>query len=786
MTPLTKKMFRDLWHHRGQMISIAAVVATAIMTVLSMRGVYESLVTSRDAYYETSKFPDVWVQLERAPESLRKQIAEIPGVASVDTRVSFLATINLDQIEKPASGLFVSIDNPDAMLGRLHLRSGRFVRKWDRDKVLLSEKFAITNSFEEGDSIEVVINGQLRAMEVVGVAISPEHMYIVPPGSFFPDNEAFGIVWMGRQTLSALDNMESAFSEAVLTLQAGAVEEQVKADLDELLIPYGGRGSYGRPMQISHQYLENELKQNKTMGTAIPAVFLAVVAFLLNIVLRRLISTQRQEIAVLKAFGYSNADIGRFYFQFSLVAVLVGALVGLFVGVWLGDVMIEMYKEFFVFPNLQYKLSGSLLFFALLVSILAATVGALGGVRNAVALPPAEAMRPQAPARFHPGIFERMGLGTYLSAATRMVLRNIERRPMKSILSALGVSFSVAILIIGLFMFDGVEYMMNLQFNVAQREDISISFNRPLTPDVELDILRIPGVAVAEPFRMVPARFHSGHLKKEAGITGRSVAHELQRIITADGDIIPLPLSGIVISKFMADHLQVRRGDRVSVEILEGRRPWREVEIVEVVEDFMGVSAYMEIGQLHRLVGGARSVSGANVKVALGQQEKVSRTLSDLPAVAGVASPRSTYEIFQKRMSEGLFIGIFFLIGFSSVIAVSVIYNGARISLSERGRELASLRVLGFSKREVAVLLFAEQGIITFLAIPIGWYIGYLLSQAIALSLITESYRIPLMINFDTYVYAAGITLIAAIGSSWLVRRRLDRYDLISVLKTRD
>jgi len=768
------------------MISIAAVVATAIMTVLSMRGTYESLVYSRDTFYEDSRFPEVWANLERAPETLRSQIRNIEGVSATDTRVTFMANLSIETLNEPATGLFVSIERHEDMLGKLHLRSGRFVESADRDQAVVSEKFAGSHGFTEGDQIQAVINGQLRSLEIVGIAISPEHMYPLAPGSIFPDDTTFGIIWMGRGALSSLYDMEGAFNEVVLTLSAHANEERVKVELDDLLKAYGGQGSYGRPLQISHQFLENELNQNRTTGTMIPAVFLAVVAFLLNIVLRRLIATQRQEIAVLKAFGYSNGDIGMFYFQYALVAVLAGAVVGVVIGAWLGEVMVEMYKQFFVFPDLAYRLSPGLVIFALGVSAAAASLGALGGMRRAVALPPAEAMRPQAPARFKPGIVERIGLGKHLSSAARMVVRNIERRPMKSVFSALGVSFSVAILVVGMFMFDAVDYMMELQFGVIQREDVSVSFNRPLSQDVEYELLRIDGVMGAEVFRAVPVRFRNGHLKREAGITGRHQDDELQRIVTESGEIIPLPLEGLVISRYLADELNITQGERINVEVLEGSRRVESILVIDIVDDFLGVSAYMEIGALHRLVGGARSVSGANLKLVSGTRERVSTTLSDLPAVAGVSNPGKMYESFKSQMDQGLLVGVLFLVGFSSIIAVAVIYNGARIALSERGRELASLRVLGFTKQEVAILLFSEQGLITLVSIPIGWYLGYLLADATVSSLVSETYRMPLIVDSGTFAISAVITIIAAIGSSLIVRRRLNNYDLISVLKTRD
>ncbi len=786
MNALTRKLFRDIWHHRGQMVSIAAVTATALMTVLTMRGTYESLYHAKASYYQASHFPDLWANVERAPETIVNQLRAIDGVSAVDTRITFSSTLDLHREGAPAIGRFYSASPEKEMLGALHVKSGEWLQEGDRDGVLLSEKFAIANAFSVGDTLQALLNGRLRHFLVKGTAISPEHSYAVPQGSLFPDDEQYGVLWMSRKAMSAAFDMEGAFNEAAFTLTRQGDIRHVQSEIDRILKPYGGQGSYTRENQISDQILESELQSNRQTGTMIPAIFLGVVAFLLNLVLRRLISTQRQEIAVLKAFGYGNTAVGWFYVRFALLPVLAGSLVGIVSGIWLGGLMISVYKDYFDFPDLTYQLSGTLLVIALSVSIISALVGALGAVRKAVSLPPAEAMRPQAPARFTKGMIGQFKALQKMPAAFRMVLRNIERRPVKTIFSSLGVAFSVAILVIGMFMFDGMYYMMNLQFNVAQREDLTLTFNRPLAETASFDLATLEGVRKIETSRMVPARLFAGPLKKEIVITGRRTDHELNRIVDASGAILALPLNGLVISKFLADDLGIAQGQQVQLEFLEGSRRFVWTQVVGIVDDFLGINAYMEIGKLNQMVGGPKMITGANLSVGGDRQDGVANYLSKVPVVANVSSPSRGFKLFEKQMSESLFISIFFLIGFSSVISIAVIYNGARIALSERGRELASLRVLGFSKKEVAVLLFSEQGLITLLSIPIGWFIGKELGRILLEQVASETYRIPFILDWQTYFYSALITVIAAIGSSLIVRRRLNNYDLISVLKTRD
>ena len=787
MRAINRKLLREIWKHRGQMLSIAALVAVGVMTVLTLRGSYESLALSRDLYYRDARFPQVWAQLKRAPERLRREIENILGVAAVETRVTLTATLDLPDLDVPALGRFISIpDERTPMLGDIHIRSGRYISARHRTEVLVSDKFAKANEFRFGDTFKAIINGSQRDLAVVGTAISPEHSYPVPPGSIFPEDHRYGIIWMSRAVLASALDMEGAFNEVVLSLAPGVRPETVIERLDRLLEPYGGLGAYGREHQQSHLILNNELESNRTMGTVIPAVFLGIAAFLLNLVLGRMISTQRTEIAVLKAFGYSNAEVGGHFFRFAMAAVLAGALVGVGAGIWLGRAMIDLYGVYFDFPRLRYELSWSLVIIAAGVSMAAAGAGALGAVRRAVSLPPAEAMRPEPPATFHAGLLERLGLGKMLPAAGRMILRNMERQPMRGVISTVGISFAVAILVIGMFMFDGVAYMMDIQFRTAQREDIALSFSRPVSETARYDLAHLDGVTRVEPYRAVPVRLRSGHVDKELAITGLEQDSRLRQIVTTGGGRQPLPPEGLMVSEILADQLSIAAGDDVDVEMLEGKRLTARIPVAGVVEDFVGVAAYMDIDALHGLTRGPRTITGAFLSVDEEERAALNKRLKSLPGVSGVVSPGETLASFEKQMADQLFISVFFILGFSSVIAVAVIYNGARVALSERGRELASLRVLGFTRTEVAVLLLGEQGITTLAAIPLGWLVGYWMAAGVVAGLQSETYRIPLVVSTTTYFWAAVITIAAALASGWIVRRRLDSMDLIEVLKTRE
>ena len=609
---LHRKMLRELWRLRAQLLSIGLVVATGVVTVVTMRGTYEALFDARADYYRDYRLADVWSSLEQAPETVREKIQEVPGVSAVATRVSSYANLDLPWLDAPGVGLFVSVpDRGRPTLNDIHLIHGRYLAPGRSDEVIASETFFAANDLALGDRISAVLNGRRTELTVVGTAISPEHSYSAPPGALYPDDERYGVFWMTRTVLGSVLDAEDAFNEVAVGLGPGANSREVIRELNEILEPYGGLGAYPREDQFSYRILDDELAQNRTTGTVIPAVFLGVAAFLLNLVLGRLISTQRTEIGTLKAFGYTQAEVGLHYLSYAVSAVGLGTVLGALGGIWAGNAMVGLYQEFFKFPQLQYELSASLVAFGSATSLLAAVAGGWGAVHRATRLTPAEAMRPEAPPRFEPGLLERAGLGRLLPTGGRLVLRNMERRPVRSLVSSLGVAFSVAILVVGAFMFDGVSRLMELQFAVAQREDLSISFNRPLGEGVLLDLVNMEAVSRAEPYHAVPVRIRAGHRTKELSLTGLAPDSRLRSIVGSDGRIHPLPLHGLVLSAFVADELDIGPGSYVEVEVLTGRRAEGILPVTRVVDDFLGSSVWITLEGLHRFTGEGRLVSGA-------------------------------------------------------------------------------------------------------------------------------------------------------------------------------
>jgi putative ABC transport system permease protein len=787
MRSLDRKLLRDLWHLRGQVFATALVVACGVASFVAMRSTYDSLLSSRDRYYTEYRFADIFANLKRAPEPTRRQLSEIPGVAEVQTRVTGKVTLDLPDLPEPAQGKVISIvPDENGTLNRLFLSTGRMPERARPDEVIVSGAFAEANRLHPGDELRAVMNGRLRRLNIVGVALSPEYIYEIRPGDIFPDNRRFGIIWMGHGAAAAAFQLADSFNDVAVALAPDADEGEVIAGIDRILQPYGGSGAYGRADQYSHRFISNELAELQVHGTVIPAIFLGVTAFLLHLVLSRLVAVEREQIGLLKAFGYGSAEVGMHYLKLSVAAIAGGIALGIILGAIMGSGMNALYGEFFHFPIVQFTLPWSVVVLSVVISLAAAAAGAIAAVRSAVALPPAEAMRPEPPAAFRAGFLESSGLRKHFSAEWRIVARNIIRRPAKSLLSSVGISLSVALLFIGFYFFDAIGKIVNVQFQNVQREDVEVSFNEPRPGRAALELASMPGVSRVETYRAVPAVLRFGNHSRRAAVMGLSNGSELRRIVDKDLNTFSLPPDGIVLGMTIAESLRVRQGDRIILEVTEGRRPVREVPVTAIVEELLGLGTYMEISALHRIMDEESTISGAFLQVDGGDVSRLYSDLKRTPGVSGVGLPKVALESFNDTIAKTIGTSTAFMIAFACVIAFGVVYNGTRIALAERGRELASLRVLGFTRQEVAKMLLGEQAVLTATAVPMGFVFGFGACLLITKVIDTEIVRLPLVISARTFFLSAAIVCIAAIASGYLVSLRIKSMDLISVLKTRE
>jgi putative ABC transport system permease protein len=787
ISALDRKLFRDMSLMKGQVFAIALVVSAGVATFVNSRTILHSLEITRSTFYERYRFAEVFARVKRAPDAIIERLNEVPGVAQLETRIVQSVTLDVPGLDEPAVGQLISLPvTREPALNQVYIRRGRQLSPGRDDQVLASEAFVEKNGMKVGDSIVAIINGKRKELQIVGIAFSPEYVFQIKPGDMLPDPKHFGILWMDHEALSNAYDMDGAFNDVTFSLQRDASVDEVIHRVDQLLDRYGGLGAFARKDQLSHLLLESDIQGLRTVGLLAPTIFLSVAAFLLNVVMTRLTSLQREQIAALKAFGYTNLQIAWHYLKFVLLIALVGGGFGTLGGMWLAHDFTKMFLRVYQYPELIFRVRPNVVANAILVAGGAAIAGSFGAIALAVRLPPAEAMRPEPPAHYGPTILERIGLGGLVPNVARMILRQLERHPVKTSFSVLAIAMSVAIVVVGNFVGNSVEKVIQTNFYDVQRFDLSLATVEPVSVDAIHELAAMPGVFEVEPRRAVAARLRSQNHSRRVGIMGLPQNSRLWRLVDKSGQTTQLPADGLVLSRKLAEVLHVSAGDLLRVETLQDKRPTVDVPVVALLDDISGLNAYMDIHALNRLMREGPRATGALLTTDPMFRPAIYRDLKETPAIASVSVKQASVDSFKNTVAKNMLQMRTINLMFAIIIALGVVYNGARISLSERSRELATLRVIGFTKREISTILLGEIGTITLLGIPLGLVLGYWFAKILTLFLDQEVFRFPFVIANWTYGLAAAVVLAASVGSAMLVRRRLNDLDLIAVLKSRE
>jgi putative ABC transport system permease protein len=788
---LDRKLLRDLRRMWSQALTIALVVASGVGGFVTSLSAVDSLALARDRYYAEGRFADLFAMVKRAPNALVESLRDVEGVADVQTTLEQIVRIQIPGSPDPIIGQVIGIDrrNPQRM-NRVSVASGREpdaanggIRADGSIEALVSQAFAQGRGLKAGSRLLALVNGRQRTLVVTGTALSPEFIFA---GLFgMPDTRGYGVFWIDRETLAAAYDMDGAFNRVAVKLAPGASAEAAAAGLARRIGRYGGRDVHGREEQASHAMLDNEIKEQRVIGTVLPAIFLGVAAFLLNVVVSRLVATQREQIAALKALGYPNGAIAAHYLKLVLVIVGLGFALGIVLGDRLGTMFTALYAEFFHFPSFDHRIAPWLLVTSGAITLATALVGTLNAIVATVRLPPAEAMRPPAPGRYRATLLERLGIQA-MPPALRMIVRSMERRPLRTGLAIVGVAAAVAIVIMGNFVRDAIEVVVETQLRVGLRADISLWTAEPVDDAVRHELARLPGVTALEATRFVPVIFVHGHRRERGLIRGYAARAELYRVIDVAQRETLLEGRGLVLTDRLADKLGVRVGETLRVEVIEGGERTLELRVGATVREMMGLNAYMDRRALDRALGDGDVSNGYVLSVERGSEAAVLEASKSLPRVAGAWSKATMLRNMEEITARNMRIMSTVLTTFASIIAIGVVYNNARIALAERAWELASLRVLGFTRIEVSALLLGELALVIAIALPVGMVLGWALTTSITELMKSDQFYFPVVVRARTYAWAALCVLAAGAASALVVRRHVDRLDMVSALKTRD
>jgi putative ABC transport system permease protein len=772
---------------KTQGLAIALVIAVGVLMLVMMDGLVSSLEQTRTAYYERYRLADLFAPVKRAPQRLLARIAAVEGVAAVEGRVVGGALIDIDGQAVPVRAQAVSLPDFQApRLNEIYLAAGRRLDPRRRDEVLLLEGFARAHDLAPGDTLAATMNGARRNFRIAGLAQSPEFLYSAAPGELMPDDARFAVIWMSEKSLAAAYDVDGAFNEALIALERGASEAAVLDAVDRLLEPYGAIGTYGLEDQFSNRFVSEEISGLRVSASNIPPIFMAVAAFLLYIVISRMIEAERGQIGLLKAFGYTSTEIVLHYLKFVLAIAAAGAVLGCVLGILSGQALAGYYQLYFKFPFLIFRVDPAAMVTGMLVSTGAASAGGLLVLQRVFALTPAVAMRPAAPADYSRSARIADALKRFVDQPSRMVIRRLTRQPGRALAAVAGIAVGMGLSVAILGVLSGFDRTIELNFQVIDRSDATVTFVEPLSNKTVLELQRMPGVIEVEPFRAVPVILRHERRSHRGALSGLLPAPRLNRAMTADVRPIHIRGDGITLAASLAAKLNIVPGQALHIEVREGRRPTLSVPVVGIAQTLLGAPAYLELAALNGALEEPDRVSGAFLRIDQERAQDIYEALKHMPAVAGVSLREEARSAFQRVMDEGSGAMRYIMAIVAAIITFGIVYNSARIAFAERAHDLASLRVIGFTNGEAAFVLLGELALITLAALPVGTMIGIALTDAIAAGFSTDLYTIPADLDASAVGTASLAVLIAAAFSGWLVKRDIDRLDLVSALKSRE
>ncbi|MCB0378367.1 MAG: ABC transporter permease [Bdellovibrionales bacterium] len=780
-----KKLLRDLSSLKAQVFSIALVVGLGVAVLFGFSTTHKSLLKSRDDFYKSHNFADLFLNVKKAPFYAAEELQDISGVALIETRLEYDALLSVPKMIEPAVGHFVSIpDGKQPLMNQIFVKLGRLPSPFASEEVVVSEGFFKFHKLNLGDHFWGTLNGRQKKFRIVGVGVTPEHIIAIQSGSPFPDDQHFTLIWTNQSVLEASYDMRGSFNSAIIKTKAGVNKEALIHAIDQRLDKYGGFGAFGRDKQVSSVYVSEELKQLKVHATFIPVIFFLVAAFILNVVISRMVRSQRPQIATFKAIGYHNKDILSYYFKVGSLIVLIGALIGILLGLWIGDSMLKLYADFYHFPTLSYDFSFLQVGLAVAISLVTAAIGVFSSLRRLFRLQPAEAMRPPTPPIYHQSFFEKSHWFRLLSSRARMMIRGVSAFPLRALSTGIGLSFAVVLLIGGLFWQDSMKYLILAQYSFIQKETGSIQLIQSIESSVVYEVNRLSGVIQAEGYRLTAVKARFRNKEQNTVIKGMPPNPQLQGVINDRLEKIHLPDGGVYISRILARQLAAKEGDTIEIEVLEGKKPTFNLKVEKIVDSFMASEILTSRSVLAQLLREDDLVNRVLFRSYAGSSELYTK-LKEMPQVLTVNFRDSALKVFNETSATFLLVFAFILSLFAGAIGFGIAYNNMRVTLAERDWEMATLEILGFTVPEVFRILVGEIFFLLALFIPVGWVMGYWNSLWLISAMSMDNFEIPFVINPVTFFMASVILLLSCLISAWLIYGRLKKLDLVATLKSR-
>ncbi len=789
---LDRKLLRDLYRSKSLLVAITLIITVGVMCFVTMQTSYHNLTSAKSRYYQQCRMADFWIEAKKIPLADIDDIRQLPGVAQVDTRVQFYATVDIEASVKPINGLVASLPNSrTTLINDILIQQGDYFSKQRENEVIVSDKFARQHRLFPGSRIHLLLNNRRQELIVAGTAISSEFTYLLGPGALLPDPESFGVFYVKRSYAEDIFDFEGGANLITgrfspnLKQNSAVLLEQMEDRLDD----YGIFSTYELSEQASNQFLTNEIDGLKSFASVMPTIFLLVAALILNVMLSRLVRQQRTTIGTLKAIGYSDGTIFIHFLKLGFVVGVVGSVVGSVSGFYLAAAMTVVYEQYFEFPDLCNEFHFETHLIGLIASLTCALSGSFFAARSALRLVPAEAMRPAPPQSGRAILLERITwFWQHLSSAWRSTLRGLSRHWMRTSVAIFAAAMGSALLVTGFMMIAAQNFLIDFQFHRVSRSDVDLTFGDEISQDSLSELKRLSGVDRVEPLLSVSCTLVNGPYRKKIAIQGVSPDATLSVPRDPRGEPIGIPESGLVLDQRIAATLQVLPGDELMFTPVSGEKLTQVVRVAKLTDSFLGLSANADIGYVSRLIGESDIMNGAQLAVDSTPAHRVElyRQLKQMSNVRSINDRQQLTQVLTDTLLQNQLVMIGMLVFFSSVIFLGSILNASLVSLAERQSQVAMFRALGYGEWEIGLIFLRESVCTNSIGTLLGLPLGYLLTVLMSQSFSTDLIRLPIVWN--NWIAFATITL-AIIFTSFaqtLVQRTINTMDFMDALKNKE
>ena len=781
---LFQKARRAMAANKKSYLACVFLIMVGILMQTALSIAVAGLRESTFGFYRANRLADTYGYVQSMSFSDLDTLRKIPGITAVQGR--YVAEL---RAEVPGSDETVNLrliavspdDETPLNLPDIDGRAGT-----DRSEILVNPAFMQAHNLQAGDKILIFSKGREFSFTLTGTAISPEYVYITKSATqILPDESGFGIGYITMDGMEMLTGDQGVVNSIVFQRAAEVSFDDIKTELEDRLRPFGLKELYDKEDLLSYFFLDMEMTSIATMSTSMPLVFLLLAIIVLYLMLKRVIEQERTQIGTLKAFGYSNRQLIAHYLSYGAVTGLAGGVLGWILGYLLSGVYLNMFLQFFMLPGLQSGFDVIGMLRALGFSVGSGMVGAYAGVRTIIRLHPAEAMRAESPRAFRFDILNYISVfRIFLTSRGSMALRSISRNPIRSLFVVISIMFSFGIIsFVGSF--EGlIDKLIFAQLQDMERYQVKLSLAQPLRYREAVEsALGLTHVVYAEGLLELPFRASNRHLQKDVVLTGIPDDSVLFHIAdTNSSETFTPPRGSLILSNAIADELQVAAGDVITLSA-DFLAEDIEIPVSKVIEQNMGSGSYTSLGFLSDLAGHPDIATA--VLLNTDDLTKLKEAIKSSSVITTIEDKEKTLGGYQAMM--GMFSSVYLAMEvLGTLVAFAIIYNTTTISLSERKREYATLRVLGLSVNEVAEIMNFEYAVLTVCGIILGIPFTQLLNNSINLMMDTDLFSMPSTLPLSAYLLGVSSCVLAIFLSGRSAIKKIRRFDMVEVLKERE